>query len=60
MAISDPQHTDCSSLIKHHERNIHLITKTMSPPAYQHDDFVATHIEGINRPKCPQQANQGV
>ena len=50
---------------------IHAIMKTMCPPGYHHNDFVATHalghmmygymlhIAGTNEPKIAPQAKQG-
>ena len=46
MVISDRRHTECSNLTKQDERNIYVIMKTMCPPGYQHNGFVATHALG--------------
>ena len=44
MVISDPRHTECSQISqKQDERNIYVIMKTMCPPGYHHNGFVATH-----------------
>ena len=39
--IHDTQSAQISQ--KQDRRNIHVIMKTMNPPGYQHNDFVATH-----------------
>ena len=48
LLISDPRHNTQSVQIsqKQDVRNIHAIMKTMCPPGYQHNDFVATHALG--------------
>ena len=48
MVISDPRHDTQSAQIsqKQDGRNIHAIMKTMCPPAYHHNGFVATHALG--------------
>ena len=48
MVISDPRHRECSNLIsqKQDEHNIYVILKTMCPPSYHHNGFVATHALG--------------
>ena len=45
---------------------IYVIMKTICPPGYHHNGFVATwahdvrlHIAGTNEPKSAQQAKQG-
>ena len=54
-----------------HNRNKYAIMKTMCPPSYHHNGFVATHapgyiiygvrlhIAGTNQPMSAQQAKQG-
>ena len=43
MIISDPRDTECSNLTKARWYNIYAIMKTMCPPGYHHNGFVATH-----------------
>ena len=43
--IHDTQSAQISQ--KQDERNIYVIMKTMCPPGYHHNGFVATHV-----PKC--------
>ena len=42
--IHDTQSAQISQ--KQDERNIHAIMKTMCPPSYHHNGFVATHALG--------------
>ena len=42
--IHDPQSAQISQ--KQDERNIYVIMKTMCPPGYHHNGFVATHALG--------------
>ena len=44
MVISS--HTEFSNLIEANGRNIYTIIKTMCPPDYHHNGFVATHALG--------------
>ena len=48
MAINDPQQTEQSAQIwqKQDGHNIYAIMKTMCPPNYHHNGFVATHALG--------------
>ena len=46
MVISDPRHTGCSNLTDPSEYNIYAIMKTMCPPLYHYNGFVATHVLG--------------
>ena len=48
MVISDVIHDTQSAQISHKqdERNIYVIMKTMCPPGYHHNGFVATHALG--------------
>ena len=59
--IHDTQSAQISQ--KQDERNIYVIMKTMCPPGYHHNGFVATHALGhmmygyimcINRTSCAQ------
>ena len=44
MVIIDSQHTECSNLTEARwALYIYAIIKTMSPPSYHHNGFVATH-----------------
>ena len=42
--IHDSQSAQISQ--KQDGRNVHVIMKTMCPPSYQHNGFVATHALG--------------
>ena len=44
--IHDTQSVQISQ--KQDERNIYVIMKTMCPPGYHHNGFVATHALGID------------
>ena len=44
MVVSDPRHTECSNLTE--ERKLYAIMKTMCPPGYHHNGFVATDALG--------------
>ena len=49
MIISDPRHTECQSAQisqKEDGCNTYAIMKTMCPPAYHHNGFVAIHALG--------------
>ena len=49
VVISDLRHTECSNLTvsqKPDECNLYGIMKTMCPPGYHHNGFVATHALG--------------
>ena len=46
MVISDPRHRECSISQKQDGRNIYVIMKTMCPPGYHHNGFVATRALG--------------
>ena len=49
VVISDLRHTECSNLTvsqKQDECNLYGIMKTMCPPGYHHNGFVATHALG--------------
>ena len=48
--IHDTQRAQISQ--KQDERNIYVIMKTMCPPGYHHNGFVATHALGHMMPKC--------
>ena len=51
--IHDTQSAQISQ--KQDERNIYVIMKTMCPPGYHHNGFVATHALGLtvhHVPKC--------
>ena len=59
-------HTQISQ--KQDRHNIYVIMKTMYPPGYHHNGFMATHalrhdvwlqIAGTNEPKSAQQAKLG-
>ena len=55
MVISDPKLTEKSQISQKQDgRNIYAIMKTMRPPGYHHNGFVATHslehmMFGLNR-----------
>ena len=52
--IHDTQSAQISQ--KQDERNIYVIMKTMCPPGYHHNGFVATHALGhMNRTSCAQE-----
>ena len=58
-AIYDTQSAEISQ--KQDERNIHVIMKTMCPPGYHHNGFVATHALGhmmYGLYKCPSACAQ--
>ena len=44
--IHDTQSAQISQ--KQDERNIYVIMKTMRPPGYHHNGFVATHTPGLH------------
>ena len=46
MVVSDPRHTESSNLKIAGGRNIYVIMKTMCPPGYHHNGFMATHALG--------------
>ena len=49
MVINDPRHTGCSNLTEARLAQyiyIYVIMKTMCPPGYHHNGFVATHALG--------------
>ena len=50
--IHDTQSAQISQ--KQDKRNIYEIMKTMCPPGYHHNGFVATHALGHNRTLCAQ------
>ena len=52
--IHDTQSAQISQ--KQDEHNIYVIMKTMCPPGYHHNGFVATHALGhmMNRTSCAQ------
>ena len=57
MVISDPRDTQSAQISqKQDERNIYVIMKTMCPPGYHRNGFVATHAVGHMMydcvPKC--------
>ena len=53
MVVSDPRHTECSNLTE--ERKLYAIMKTMCPPGYHHNGFVATHaLEHMMYGSCAQ------
>ena len=44
MYISDSRHTEFSNLIEARDkRNTYAVMKTLCPPGYHHDGFVASH-----------------
>ena len=54
ISVHDTQSAQISQ--KQDERNIYVIMKTMCPPGYYHNGFVATHTLGLmtvhHVPKC--------
>ena len=58
--------TQSAQISQEQDEHIYLIMKTMYPPCYDHNGFVATHALGhmmfgytLLVPKSPQQAKQG-
>ena len=58
--------TQSAQISQEQDEHIYLIMKTMYPPCYDHNGFVATYALGhmmygytVLVPKSPQQAKQG-